>query len=114
MKGRIATEGGRTVYYIDGRVVPKSVFYRTFRPAPEGTAADVTSATTKRGAGWPKTSIVMGVHPRSVKAANERNAAAGVGVRYLEDGRAVVPDRNEQKKLLKLRKMHNNDGGYGD
>ncbi len=114
MHGVIATEGGKKVYRLDGVVVSKKDFYRTFKPKKTVESALAHVGLTKKGAGWPKTSIVMGVHPRSVKAANERNAAAGVGVRYLEDGRAVVPDRNEQKKLLKLRKMHNNDGGYGD
>ncbi len=113
MKGCIKTECGKSAYFVNGVRVSKREFYNTFRPA-KVTSALAHVGLTKKGQGWPKTSIVMGVHPKSVRAANERNIAAGVGVRYLENGRAVVPDRNEQKKLLKLRKMHNNDGGYGD
>lgn len=60
-------------------------------------------------------SDALAVHPDQVELAEQRNKLHGVNVAYdREDGRAIIPDRNERRKLLKLEKFHDNDGGYSD
>jgi len=63
---------------------------------------------------WPMVSDALAVHPKQVEEANARNKRHGVNVQYLPNGQAVLPDRNERKKLLRLERYHDNDGGYGD
>lgn len=65
-------------------------------------------------AGWPKESYALAVHPKQVGQANARNARHGIATRYRADGMAIVPTRADRKKLLKLEKMRDNSGGYGD
>lgn len=73
--------------------------------APGGTPAS----------GWPLVSSALGVHPRQVKAANERNRKHGVNVQYdPKTGRAHIPDRGERGKLLKLERMHDNNSFTGN
>lgn len=52
--------------------------------------------------GWPLISDAMGVHPKQVEQANARNKRHGVNVTYKKNGQAVIPDRGERRKLLKL------------
>lgn len=52
--------------------------------------------------GWPLVSLGMGVHPDQIAEATARNKAHGVNVQYRRDGRAVIPDAGERKKLMKL------------
>ncbi len=60
-------------------------------------------------------SDALAVHPGQCELAEARNKLHGVNVAYdREDGRAIIPDRNERKKLLRLEKFHDNDGGYSD
>ncbi len=67
-------------------------------------------------AGWRNfKSDGLAVHPDQVDLATERNRLHGVNVTYdREYGRAIIPDRHERKKLLKVERFHDNDGGYGD
>lgn len=65
--------------------------------------------------GWPKRSAALAVHKKQVEAANARNKRNGVNVVYdPANGDAIIPDRNERKKLCKVEGFHDNLGGYGD
>jgi hypothetical protein len=64
--------------------------------------------------GWPMVSKAMGVHRDQVGEANAEMARHGCGVRYDPEGNAHVPDRGERKKALKIKGLHDNDGGFGD
>lgn len=63
---------------------------------------------------WPMKSDALAVHPSQIKQANERNRRNGVNVTYAKNGQAIIPDRKERKKLLKLEGFRDNNGGYGD
>ncbi len=64
---------------------------------------------------WPMTSEALAVHPKQVEQANARNKRHGVNVVYHpKTGCAIIPDRAERKRLLRLEAMHDNRGGYGD
>ena len=60
-------------------------------------------------------SDALAVHPDQCELAEARNKQHGVNVTYdRDDGRAIIPDRNERRKLMKVEKSHDNSGGYGD
>lgn len=63
--------------------------------------------------GWPIRSKALAVHPKQVKAANVRNKQHGINVQYEANGTAVIPDRGERRKLLKLEGMHDNNSFTG-
>lgn len=63
---------------------------------------------------WPMVSEALAVHPKQVQEANERNRKHGVSVTYDRKGMAVIPDRNERRKLLRLEGFHDNNAGYSD
>ena len=65
--------------------------------------------------GWPLVSDALAVHPDQIEQATARNRRHGVNVTYEPaSGRAVIPDRGERRRLLRLEGCHDNQGGYGD
>jgi hypothetical protein len=91
--------------------VTKAAFDARF---PDKPLATVATETYSCGKGWPQASVALAVHPDQVAEANERNKRHGVGVTYAADGTALVPDRAERRKLLRLEGYHDRQGGYGD
>lgn len=63
---------------------------------------------------WPMKSEAMGVHVDQIQEATDRNRRHGVNVTYDSIGRAILPDRKERKKLLRLEGFFDKAGGYGD
>jgi hypothetical protein len=64
---------------------------------------------------WPMVSEALAVHPKQVEQANARNKRHGSSVVYdPKTGCAVIPDRGERKRLLRIEQMHDNEGGYSD
>lgn len=63
---------------------------------------------------WPLVSEALAVHPKQVAEANARAKRHGISVTYQKDGRCIIPDRGNRKKLLRLEGLHDNRGGYGD
>lgn len=96
-------------FYLEGKEVTEAEYRRVF---PEPTPGlPMSSMAWSR----PQESDALAVHPSQVDEANERNRRRGCSVTYRrDDGRAIVPDRGERKKLLKIEGMHDRDGGYGD
>lgn len=100
---------GVTRYYLEGKEVTEDEYYAVF-PRPTPGCPMSTNAWAH-----PLLSDALAVHPSQVAEANERNRRRGCSVTYREDdGRAIIPDRGERKKLLKIEQMHDRDGGYGD
>lgn len=100
--------GNNPAYFKDGRVATREEFEAAFPPKELG--APFVAAPSC----WPMTSAASGVDPSQVADATERNRAAGCSVTYTEDGKAVIPDRAERKKLNKLDGTFDRQGGYGD
>jgi hypothetical protein len=92
----------------DGRELTRAEFDALFPAKPIGAPGVPASAC------WPMKSVALAVHPDQVAEATERNRAHGVNVTYDATGMAEIPDRGERKKLLRLERMHDNHGGYGD
>lgn len=59
--------------------------------------------------GWPIYSDALGVHPDQVAEATERNKRHGISVSYTPDGRAVLPDPANRRKLMRLERKVDKD-----
>ena len=93
-------------FYIDGKRVTRRAFRKAF---PDGEIDGTRSARPK----YPMVSEAMGVSPRQVEAANARNKAHGVGVRYdPKTGNAVIPSPGEYKKLRRISGVHFKNAFY--
>ncbi len=110
MKDRIVLSKDGTHYFLAGEEVTEAA-YRAVYPLPEAGQAPPASVSCSA---WPLISDALAVHPKQVAEANARNRKAGVHVTYQADGRAVLPDRNERRKLLRLEGCHDKQGGYSD
>jgi hypothetical protein len=111
-KGTVTySRDGKTArFFLDGEEVTREQFDAAFPPKPDLPG----SFASCQGACWPQESVALAVHPDQVAEANERNKAHGVNVTYKADGTAVVPDRGERRRLLRLEGYHDKQGGYGD
>lgn len=94
-------------YFLDGKEVTEKEFRQGF-PDKQGVPGGHPPSC------WPMTSEALACHESQVAEMNARNEAAGVSTRYKADGTAVIPDRSDRRKLLKLEGYHDRDGGYGD
>ena len=110
MRGRITySRVGQRRFFIDAREVTEAEFTGAFPPKPLGVPFAVSPTC------WPMVSDALAVHPKQIAAAEARNKRHGVNVVYEpKSGRAILPDRNERRKLLRLETFHDNDAGYGD
>lgn len=75
----------------------------------EGTGFGGQQTTT-----YPMESDALACHPSQVEAMEARNKKHGIRVNYKPDGTAVIPDRGERRRLLRLEGMVDRAGGYGD
>jgi hypothetical protein len=105
---RSVGHGDKTRYYIDGRQVTREEFDQALPDKPIGSFGGHLPAC------WPQTMEALAVDPSQVAEANERNRRAGVNVTYDREGMAVIPDRNERRKLIRLEGKFDKDGGYSD
>lgn len=114
-KGRVEyVRGKKPRYFVDGTEVSEAEYDKAFpsKLASLLEAGDLLPSDSRTA--WPIVSDALGVHPDQVPEANHRNKAAGVNVQYNRKGQAVIPSRGERRKLLRLEKAHDRDGGYGD
>ena len=60
-------------------------------------------------------SVSMGCHPEQIAEFRENAKRAGLtGVDYDDRGRVKFSDRGQRRRFLKLHKVNDLDGGYGD
>ncbi len=100
-------------YWLDGKEVTEAEYEAAF-PSKLEELLEAADVMIEGGGHWPILSDGLGVHPEQVDEANRRNKAAGVAVEYNHKGQAVIPSRGERRKLLRLERCHDKDGGYGD
>lgn len=77
-------------------------------------AAEKTKAEGNRP--WSKKieSDALAVHPDQIAEVVERNRKHGLHIHYLPDGRPVLEDRAQRRRLMKVEGVHDRRGGYGD
>lgn len=109
MRKQIRFEKGKMVFLIGDREVTREEFDRGM---PDKEVAVPLEAHLPSC--WPMRSEALACHPDQVQEMNERNAKHGIGTRYEADGTAVIPDRGDRKRLLRLEGYHDKGGGYGD
>lgn len=117
MKFRQKGAAGRERYYMDAREVTRDEFERAF--AEERALLPVVeedpSCQGNRPWSKPILSDALAVHPDQIKDVMERNARHGIHVNYHpDDGRPILPDRDARRRLMRLERCHDNQGGYGD
>lgn len=98
-------------YYIDDKEVTEEEYRAAF---PDKPLAENGQCSLR---GWtkPLLSDALAVHPDQIPDVMERNRRAGLHVEYnAEDGRPILRSREQRRKLMKLDKCHDRDGGYGD
>lgn len=93
-------------YLLDGQRVSADAFLAAF-PDNEILPGQVPGGPSSSG--WPMTCDALAVHPKQVAEANARNERHGISTRYLKNGRAVIPDAGDYKRLRRLEKVHFNN-----
>ncbi len=58
---------------------------------------------------WPKTSTALTVHPDQIEEALVRNKSRGSSVTYERDGTAIIPDKTEFRRIMKIEGMYDKD-----
>ncbi len=110
MRGQIKyAASGKREFFIDGKPVTEKAFDAAFPAKEIGCTLDAHLPAC-----WPMLSEAMAVHPSQVEEATARNRKHGVNVTYTPSGEAILPDRNERRKLMRLEGFHDKSGGYGD
>ncbi len=105
---------GAKQFFVDDVEVTEEEFHATFPTRIEDILASGLLGHSATKTCWPMRSRALAVHPKQVDQANARNRRHGLASYYEKDGTAVLPTREERKKLNKLDAMHDNEGGYGD
>ena len=112
--------GGKKLFYIDGVEVPEEEFHVKF-PSRIKDLLRTTLAKKRPVPGghlpgnWPATSEAMACNPQNVEKANAILEKAGVtGARHDETGMLHLADRGARRDVMRLRKLHDRSGGYGD
>lgn len=106
---KYSRDGKTRTCFIDGVEVTPEEFNKRFPPKPLGVPLIASPAIWQ---GFE--SLALAVHPDQVAEATERNRRHGCSVTYAADGTALIPDRKERARLMKIEGMHDREGGYGD
>ena len=110
MKG--LKEDGKWQYFIDGEEVSREIYEETFPDKPMAK----NGQCSLRGWSKPILSDALAVHPSQIPEVMERNKKAGLPPIEYEStyGRPILTSREMRRKLMKVSKVHDNQGGYGD
>lgn len=99
-----------TLYFLDGVEVTKKEFDKVFPDKDaELSLAEKRRLAASGCARWPMKSVAMAVHPDQVKEANAFLEKHGSKCHHTKDGRMVIPDNAERKKVLKLKGYFDKD-----
>ena len=111
MKFQIKGMGDKTTYWIDGKQVSRSKFWKMSPPCSVAGTGDSITAWKR-----PLRSDAMAVNTSQIPAAMERNRKAGItGVSYdPKDGTAIISSRGARRDLMRVMGVHDRNGGYGD
>lgn len=117
MKFKSVGYGATARYFVDGVAVEREVYDRLMaqeRSLLPQVAAPDDDLPGSRPWSQPIVSDALQVHPRQLEAVRERNAKHGLDIEYRPDGKPVLRDRKQRHDLLRVERMHDNNGGYAD
>lgn len=115
MKSRIIyLANGKNRYLIDDVEVTRAEFDKHFPSKIEDLLKAGTTLPSHSTTCWPMRSEALAVHPKQIAEATERNRRHGSSVTYDKDGTAILPDRGERKRIMRIEGLHDRQGGYGD
>lgn len=100
-------------FYAGGKEVTAAEFRKCCKPKGGRRVKAGDRLLVSNLSGWPMRSEALAVHPKQVAEANARNRRHGVNVTYDAEGFAIIPDRNERRKLLRLEGMHDKNSFTG-
>lgn len=110
MRGKIIGHGEKKRYLIDEKEVSKEEFDQVFPDKNEGGDGSALVCWHR-----PIQSDALAVHPSQITEAVERNRRHGLHIDYNPvDGRPILKDRDQRRRLMKIERVHDNSGGYGD
>jgi hypothetical protein len=99
-----------TLYFVNGVEVTKREFDRCFPDRARELSRTERRRMAKAGAArWPLKSTAMAVHPEQVEEANEHLKKNGCASRHDADGRLVIPDGGDRKRVMRLRNALDRD-----
>ena len=102
--------GGRKRFFVGDNEVSPEEYAATVHPwkikdlLAEGRAPGGTQPR-----GWPLTSVALAVQPDQIAEATARNKRHGCRVGYTPEGKAVIPDAGEYRRLRKLEGVFDKD-----
>jgi hypothetical protein len=105
---------GAKQFYIGGKEVTAEQFAKIAPNRIEDLLKSRIMLASATPGAWPMRSEALAVHPDEVQMANERNHKAGLATTYDSDGIAIIPTREERRKLLRAEGLHDKHAGYGD
>lgn len=116
MRSRIVLRtDGTTAYFLGDREVTEAEFRAAHPMKLVLGGGEPLLGQSPSGDCWPLTSEALAVHPKQVREANERNKKNGINVQYdPATGNAVIPDRAERRRLLKLEGLVDKHSFYGN
>lgn len=116
MKFRTVGLTGRERYYIDAREVTREEFERTYQQERSRLPVIDEDPSVEGNRPWsrPIHSDALAVHPEQIPEVMDRNARHGLHVHYDNDGCPVLVSRDQRRRLMKIERCHDNQGGYGD
>ena len=110
MKVQIKGMGKKTTYWVDGKQITRAKFNKMF--PWRGACSPETITAWKR----PLRSDALGVGTKDIPAWMEIYRKAGItGISHdPKDGTAILYGRASRRDVMKLRGVHDRNGGYGD
>lgn len=117
MKFSKSGKPGKEVFKIDGTEVTE-MEYELQMATEKARLPQIASdpeVPGNRPWGTPIQSDALAVHPDQIPEVMERNAQHGLRIDYNPaDGRPILLDRDQRRRLMKIEGCHDNSGGYGD
>jgi hypothetical protein len=108
------TYGKPDRFFIDHVEVTEAEWHRAIEESRPASVAGGRPGDSFCGWSRPIASDAMAVHPDQIPEVIERNKRHGILVDYDGEGRPLLTDREQRRKLMHLEGIHDKDGGYGD
>lgn len=105
---RVEIRKDGTKYFLSNKPVTQEEYEAVYPPPKRGSYTGMPGQWNR-----PTLSDSMGVSVRQIEEAEARNKRHGINVTYdRETGQAIIPSRAEQRKLMKVMGLRDNNAFY--